>query len=162
MTHALLGGIALVAFIVVVLLASLRPRSKADRRASGRSGADRTRPASRGPPIRRSSGARPRTSGGRSRFPAAASASPVVWGDRVFVLTAVPVGVHGTRAHAPRGGLQPRGVARFVVLAIDRKTGKTIWERVARARNEPHEAAHAENGTWASSSRDHRRRARLA
>ena len=40
---------------------------------------------------------------------------------------------------------------RFVVLAIDRKTGKTVWERTAREQ-EPHEASHFENGTWASSS----------
>jgi len=38
-----------------------------------------------------------------------------------------------------------------MVLAIDRKTGKTIWERVAREQ-EPHEASHTDNGTWASGS----------
>jgi len=37
------------------------------------------------------------------------------------------------------------------VLAIDRKTGRTVWERVARE-EEPHEAAHFQNGTWASGS----------
>jgi outer membrane protein assembly factor BamB len=67
------------------------------------------------------------------------------------VLTAVPVGVSGEAQHAPRGGLTPRGVHRFMVLAIDRATGKTVWERVAREQ-EPHEAAHTDNGTWASSS----------
>ncbi len=36
-------------------------------------------------------------------------------------------------------------------MAIDRKTGKTIWERVAREQ-EPHEQSHVDNGTWASSS----------
>ncbi|MBK9241235.1 MAG: PQQ-binding-like beta-propeller repeat protein [Acidobacteria bacterium] len=35
-------------------------------------------------------------------------------------------------------------------MAIDRKTGKTVWERVAREET-PHER-HQENGTWASSS----------
>ncbi len=44
-----------------------------------------------------------------------------------------------------------RGVHQYKVLAIDRKTGKTIWEQVARE-EEPHEAAHQDNGTWASSS----------
>jgi outer membrane protein assembly factor BamB len=83
--------------------------------------------------------------------PGRGSASPVVWGDRVFVLTAVPVGVSGNAQHAPRGGLPQRGVHRFMVLALDRKTGRTIWERVAREQ-EPHEAAHTDNGTWASSS----------
>jgi hypothetical protein len=84
-------------------------------------------------------------------IPGRGSSSPIVWGDRVFVLTAVPVGVQGEVQHAPRGGLQQRGVHRFVVLAIDRKTGRTLWERVA-AEQEPHEAGHFENSTWASSS----------
>jgi outer membrane protein assembly factor BamB len=84
-------------------------------------------------------------------IPGRGSASPVVWGNRIFITTAVPVGVAGDAQHAPRGGLQGRGVHRFVVLAIDRATGRTIWERVANEQ-EPHEAAHFENGTWASGS----------
>ena len=84
-------------------------------------------------------------------IPGRGSSSPVVWGDRLFVTTAVPVGVTGDAQHASRGGLQPRGVHRFVVMAIDRKTGRTIWERVA-AEQEPHEAGHSENSTWASGS----------
>jgi len=84
-------------------------------------------------------------------IPGRGSASPIVWGDRIFLLTAVPVGVAGDAQHAPRGGLRPRGVHRFTVLAIDRRTGNTVWERVA-AEAEPHEAAHQDNGTWASSS----------
>jgi outer membrane protein assembly factor BamB len=84
-------------------------------------------------------------------IPGRGSSSPVVWGDRVFVLTAVPAGVTGDAQHAPRGGVRPRGVHRFVVMALDRKTGKTLWERVAREQ-EPHEASHTDNGTWASSS----------
>jgi outer membrane protein assembly factor BamB len=44
-----------------------------------------------------------------------------------------------------------RAPHRFVVMAIDRRTGKTIWERTA---NEalPHESSHPDNGTWASAS----------
>lgn len=84
-------------------------------------------------------------------IPGRGHASPVVWGDRVFVLTAVPVGVGGDAQHAPRGSVTPRGVHRFVVMALDRRTGKTVWERVAREQ-EPHEQAHVDNGTWASSS----------
>ena len=84
-------------------------------------------------------------------IPGRGSSSPVVWGDRLFLLTAVPVGVSGTAAHAPRGGVQPRDVYRFMVLAIDRRTGKVVWERAARE-DRPHEATHQDNGTWASSS----------
>jgi outer membrane protein assembly factor BamB len=84
-------------------------------------------------------------------IPGRGSSSPIVWGDRVFVLTAVPVGVEGKAAHEPRGGLKPRGVHKYVVLAINRKDGKIAWERTVREQ-EPHEASHTDNGTWASGS----------
>jgi outer membrane protein assembly factor BamB len=84
-------------------------------------------------------------------IPGRAASTPIVWGDRVYVTTAVPVGVTGPAQHAPRGGLTPRGRHRFVVMALDRQTGKVIWERTARE-EEPHEAAHTDNGTWASGS----------
>jgi len=84
-------------------------------------------------------------------IPGRGSSSPVIWGDRLFVLSAVPIGVEGAAAHGPRGGIQPRDRYRFVVLAIDRRTGKTVWERTARE-EQPHEATHGDNGTYASSS----------
>jgi outer membrane protein assembly factor BamB len=84
-------------------------------------------------------------------IPGRGSSSPVVWGDRMFVLTAVPIGLDGAASHAPRGGIRPRDRHRFVVLAIDRRTGKTVWERTARE-EQPHEASHQDNGTYASSS----------
>ncbi len=84
-------------------------------------------------------------------IPGRGSASPVVWGDRIYLLTAVPTGVEGPAQHEPRGALPKRGVHQYKLLAIDRATGKTVWERVARE-EEPHEASHQDNGTWASSS----------
>ena len=84
-------------------------------------------------------------------IPGRGSSSPVIWGDRMFVLSAVPIGIEGAAAHAPRGGLRTRDHYRFVVLAIDRRTGKTMWERTARE-EQPHEATHQDNGTYASSS----------
>jgi outer membrane protein assembly factor BamB len=84
-------------------------------------------------------------------IPGRGSASPIVWGDRVFVLSAVPAGLTGEASHVPRGGVQPRDVHQFIVLAIDRRTGKVIWERTAREL-QPHEASHQQNGTYASSS----------
>jgi outer membrane protein assembly factor BamB len=83
--------------------------------------------------------------------PGRGTGSPIVWGDRVFVLTAVPVGVDGEAAHRPRGGRRPRGVHRFVVMAINRADGTIAWEDTVRE-EEPHEASHNDNGTWASSS----------
>jgi len=84
-------------------------------------------------------------------IPGRGSASPVIWGERLFVLSAVPIGLDAAMSHAPRGGVRPRDRYRFIVLAIDRRTGKTIWERTARE-EQPHEASHQDNGTYASSS----------
>jgi outer membrane protein assembly factor BamB len=47
--------------------------------------------------------------------------------------------------------MRPPGVHKFVVMAIDRQTGRTVWERVAREQA-PHEQGHADNSTWASGS----------
>jgi len=84
-------------------------------------------------------------------IPGRGSASPVVWGDHVYVLTAIPTAAGVTDLHAPRGGVTPRGVHRFVVMAINRKDGRIVWQQTAREA-EPHEASHNDNGTWASSS----------
>ncbi|MPY90820.1 MAG: PQQ-binding-like beta-propeller repeat protein [Luteitalea sp.] len=84
-------------------------------------------------------------------IPGRGSATPVIWDDRLFVLTAVPNEVSGDRSHAPRGGDEPRAVHRFTVLALDRSTGRVVWERVAKE-EAPHEGAHQDHGTWASSS----------
>lgn len=84
-------------------------------------------------------------------IPGRGAASPVVWGDKVFILTAAPVGVEGRASHEPRGGVRPRVAHRFMALALDRGSGRVVWERVARE-EVPHEAAHVDNGTWASSS----------
>jgi outer membrane protein assembly factor BamB len=87
----------------------------------------------------------------KAPLPGRGNSTPVVWGNRLFVTSAVPAGVTGDAQHAPRGGLPTRGMHRFVVLAIDRQTGKTLWERTVREQ-EPHEASHFDNGTWASPS----------
>jgi outer membrane protein assembly factor BamB len=84
-------------------------------------------------------------------IPGRGSASPVVWGDRVYLLTAVPTGVPASASHEPRGGMEPRVAHRFTVMAIDRRDGKVVWERVARE-TVPHSGTRQDNGTWASAS----------
>jgi len=69
------------------------------------------------------------------------SASPVVWGDTVFLLSAV----------SESGATAPGVLHKFVVMAVDRTTGDVVWERTARE-DAPHEGTHRENGTYASSS----------
>jgi outer membrane protein assembly factor BamB len=75
----------------------------------------------------------------------------VIWGERVFVLTAVPSGASIADSHNPRGSANPRPPHRFVVMALDRRDGRVVWERIARE-EPPHEASHQDNGTWASAS----------
>lgn len=94
-------------------------------------------------------------------IPGRGHASPVIWGDRIYLLTAIdaePPAAAAPAPGAPASGapsFRERGVApdhdlRFVVLALDRATGKTVWERtVLRAR--PHEGTHTD-GSWAAAS----------
>jgi outer membrane protein assembly factor BamB len=99
-------------------------------------------------------------------IPGRGHASPVVWGDRIYLLTAIDAEPPAAGAPAagapasatPASGAPPvreRGVApdrdlRFVVLALDRTTGKTVWERTV-VRTRPHEGTHTD-GSWAAAS----------
>lgn len=80
--------------------------------------------------------------------------TPIVWGDRIFLTTAVPHGeavpVTGSHVDGAHDNLPPERRQRFVVLALDVRTGKTLWER-AVADEVPHEATHT-TGSWASAS----------
>jgi outer membrane protein assembly factor BamB len=76
------------------------------------------------------------------------SATPVVWGDRVFVLTAIDTGRPADAAALPRADPRfekktaaPRTYYQFVVLCFDRATGKQLWWRVA-TEQVPHEGHH--------------------
>lgn len=90
-------------------------------------------------------------------IPGNGSATPIVWGDHVFVSTAVPAG-----AAAARDGLftrltrrfvgteSPSQILRYTVLAVDRGTGTVAWERVVQEAA-PHEGRH-QTGSWAAPS----------
>ena len=78
--------------------------------------------------------------------PGRGNSSPVVWGDRIFLTTAVPTG----KAPAAASG-RAQSEHRFVVLAYERKTGKLLWEKTARVAT-PHEGYHSEYGSFASNS----------
>ena len=81
--------------------------------------------------------------------PGRGSASPVIWDNRVFVLTAVPAGSKRTLPQSV--GLDADRVHEFTVIAYDRLDGSVIWKDVARE-EQPHEGAHRQNGSWASGS----------
>ena len=94
------------------------------------------------------------------QIPGRGSSSPVGLERSRVLLTAIPVGVAGDAQHAPRGALPQRGLHQYKVLAIDRKTGKTVWEHVARE-EEPHEAGPRRQRLVGVELGDHRRHARL-
>ncbi|MEK6249499.1 MAG: PQQ-like beta-propeller repeat protein [Planctomycetales bacterium] len=87
-------------------------------------------------------------------LPGIGHSTPVVWGDRVFVTTAVPVG----KKFAPRPDTAPGAHDnslvtqryKFKVLAIDRQTGKLVWSRTVHEAM-PHEGGHV-TGSLASAS----------
>lgn len=86
-------------------------------------------------------------------IPGRGHGSPIVWGDRVYLLTSVPVAEKGEPAVEQGGrgrGVAPSGAVRWTVLALDRATGEVAWERVARE-GTPHEGTHTD-GSWASAS----------
>lgn len=85
-------------------------------------------------------------------IPGSGHATPIVWQDRVFVQTAVeilsadPAEVQPEASNEvdPGGRVAPAApthVHAFKLLALERRTGKTVWERtLCEAR--PHEAGH--------------------
>ncbi|MFM8579645.1 MAG: PQQ-binding-like beta-propeller repeat protein, partial [Planctomycetaceae bacterium] len=79
------------------------------------------------PPIRCGPG---RNCRWKVEVPGRGSSSPVVWMDRVFVTTAVPV--DSQAAETSPGALD------FILMAFDRTTGEEVWRRVA-VRQTPHE-----------------------
>jgi outer membrane protein assembly factor BamB len=79
-------------------------------------------------------------------IPGEGDATPIIWGDRVFLLSAVPVD-DPAQANKEKA---PNGTFRFTVFCIDRTSGKILWQKVAREAS-PHEG-HQENNTFASGS----------
>ena len=87
-------------------------------------------------------------------IPGKGHSTPIVWGNKIFVTTAIPVGptfdplpetAPGAHDNAP---VTQR--LKFAVIAIDRSNGKTIWQRDLHEAV-PHEGAHF-SGSHASQS----------
>jgi outer membrane protein assembly factor BamB len=84
----------------------------------------------------------------KTPLPGLGSSTPIVWGDFVFVLTAIETGREAAAGDLPRPApdlpkktTPPRTYHQFVVLAVDRNTGKVRWQRIA-AEDVPHEGRH--------------------
>jgi len=80
-------------------------------------------------------------------IPGEGDSTPIVWGDRIFALAAVPVGKPSAESNQDKA---QNGTYRFTVICIDRVSGRILWQKVARETS-PHEG-HQENNTFASAS----------
>ena len=89
----------------------------------------------------------------RTPIPGLAHSSPVVWGDRVFVTTAISSKGNATFKPGLYGdgdASEDRSSHKFVLYAIDKRTGTIAWERVA-FEGEPRSKRHIKS-TYASAS----------
>ena len=94
----------------------------------------------------------------KAEIPGRGFSTPVMWGDRIFLTTAIPSGKAATEpAPAPAegrragGGSGPLVEHKFEVLCLDRNTGKILWQRTAKVAT-PHEGYHRAYGSFASNS----------
>jgi outer membrane protein assembly factor BamB len=95
-------------------------------------------------------------------LPGRGTSTPVIWDNQVFILTAIPTGkkTEAKPAEPPPaapgegvrrggrgggGGGAPTEEQKFTVLALDRATGKTLWEHSPRTQV-PHEGHHRDHG----------------
>ncbi len=100
-------------------------------------------------------------------IPGRGHSSPIVWGNRIFVTTAVPTGRTAQPPAGEQGGRLGRGGRgfgggsgggsgasqehSFEVFAVDRTAGKVVWRQVATTAV-PHEGYHQQYGSFASNS----------
>jgi outer membrane protein assembly factor BamB len=97
----------------------------------------------------------------KAEIPGRGHSSPVIWGDRIFLTTAIKTGAASTpeqpAAKPTPGGRMPLVTPgpqvehKFVVICLDRKTGKTVWQQTAITAV-PHEGYHSQYGSFASNS----------
>lgn len=93
----------------------------------------------------------------KAAIPGSGNSAPIVWGDKVFVLTAIDTGAVDPLLPKPEdqpqrvfGIKHPNTTHSFFVLCLDRNTGREIWRRKATD-NIPHQGRH-KDASFASSS----------
>ncbi len=93
----------------------------------------------------------------KTAIPGRGTSTPIVWGDRVFVLTAIDTGKVADDADLPKTDPKlekktsaPNTYHQFVVLCLDRKSGAVRWKKVA-TEQVPHEG-HYPTHTYAAGS----------
>ena len=89
----------------------------------------------------------------KTPVPGLAHSSPIVWGDRVFVTTAISGRGNATFKPGLYGdgdASDDRSPHKWVLYAIDKRTGKVVWERTA-VEGQPRNKRHIKS-TYASAS----------
>jgi outer membrane protein assembly factor BamB/protein tyrosine phosphatase (PTP) superfamily phosphohydrolase (DUF442 family) len=89
----------------------------------------------------------------RTPIPGLAHSSPVVWGNRVFVTSAVssdPKATFRPGLYGDGDASKDKSVHKWMIYAIDKRTGQKLWERSAY-QGEPREKRHIK-ATYANSS----------
>jgi len=70
----------------------------------------------------------------KTALPGGGHSTPVIWGDRLFLTTAVPYGEALKPRYSKTAGahddLPVTHHHKFVVLAISRRTGKILWQKI--------------------------------
>ena len=88
-------------------------------------------------------------------IPGRGFSSPIIWGDKIFLTTAVPTAPASKAVEAGGGGRGGGGGAgsgvehRFTTMCLSRKDGHIIWEKTAKTVL-PHEGYHFRYGSFAS------------
>ena len=93
----------------------------------------------------------------KAALPGSGNSTPIIWGDKLFLLTSINTGKIDPLLPKPEDQPQrvfgikfPNTTYRQVVLCLDRNTGREIWRRVAKEII-PHEGHH-KDASFASSS----------
>ena len=88
----------------------------------------------------------------RTPIPGLAHSSPVVWGNRIFVTTAIssdPKASFRPGLYGDGDASKDRSLHRWMIYALDKQSGKILWEKVA-FEGEPREKRHIKS-TYANS-----------
>ncbi|MGI9473299.1 MAG: PQQ-binding-like beta-propeller repeat protein [Rubripirellula sp.] len=87
----------------------------------------------------------------KREIPGSGTSTPIIWNDKLFLLTAINTGEVDSSLPKPEdqpkrvfGITYPNTSYEFVVLCLDRATGKEIWRQTA-AKRIPHEGHHNDN-----------------
>ena len=83
----------------------------------------------------------------KTPIPGEGNSTPIVWDDRIFILSALGTGKKPSALVAPNA---PDEIYQWIVICLDRAQGKVLWQKTARE-EAPHEG-HQENNTFASAS----------